>query len=90
MKRKEPMTLAEMAARAAGSTGIACPKCGCRDFRTYGGKNGESTRFHYKACRHCGHRILTASKTTERIVRDVSPRGGDELDDLLMGDADEC
>jgi len=73
MKRKEPMTLAEMAARAAGATGIACPKCECRDFRTYKTIQGRAVTFRYKACRHCGHKVLTTSQTSERVVRDVEP-----------------
>jgi DNA-directed RNA polymerase subunit RPC12/RpoP len=73
------MTLAEMAAIAAGGTGIACPKCECRDFRTYGGSKGTTSRFQYKACRHCGHKVLTSSQTVERIIRDVAPRSGDDL-----------
>jgi DNA-directed RNA polymerase subunit RPC12/RpoP len=74
MKRKEPMTLAEMAARAASTTsGIACPKCNCRDFRTYKTTRGVSSVFRYKACRHCGHKVLTTSQTSERVVRDIEP-----------------
>jgi DNA-directed RNA polymerase subunit RPC12/RpoP len=72
MKRKEPMTLAEMAARAASNTiGIACPKCDCRDFRTYKTTRGVSAVFRYKACRHCGHKVLTTSQTSERVIRDI-------------------
>jgi DNA-directed RNA polymerase subunit RPC12/RpoP len=67
------MTLAEMAARAAGATGIACPKCECRDFRTYKTIQGRAVTFRYKACRHCGHKVLTTSQTSERVVRDVEP-----------------
>jgi len=72
---KERKTLEEMSSDAAlqnASDGIKCPKCECRDFRTYGGSNGTTSRFRYKECRHCLHRVLTASKTTERIIRDVS------------------
>jgi DNA-directed RNA polymerase subunit RPC12/RpoP len=72
MKRKEPMTLAEMAARAASTTsGIACPKCNCRDFRTYKTTRGVTSVFRYKACRHCGHKVLTTSQTSERVIRDI-------------------
>ena len=67
------MTLAEMAARAAGSTGIACPKCNCQDFRTYKTIQGRAVTFRYKACRHCGHKVLTTSQTSERVVRDIEP-----------------
>lgn len=71
MKRKESMTLAEMAAIAAGGTGIACPKCECRDFRTYKTIQGRSVTFRYKSCRHCGHKLLTTSQTSERVIRDI-------------------
>ena len=71
MKGKTPMTLAQMAARAAGQSGrLACPKCGCQDFRTYGTRDGHVQTFRYKACRHCGHKILTA-QDPERVIRDV-------------------
>jgi len=74
MKGKEPMTLAEMAARSAGAaSGICCPKCACRDFRTYRTTRGVSSVFRYKACRHCGHKVLTTSQTSERVVRDIEP-----------------
>jgi|GEM_PF-6375405 len=80
---KEPKTLAEMSCDAVvGNTvdGIKCPQCECRDFRTYGGSNGTTSRFRYKECRHCGHRVLTASKTVERIIRDVAAHA-DEAED---------
>ena len=86
---KERKTLNQMAAEAAGAglNGIECPKCGCKDFRVYGGSKGTTSRFHYKACRHCGHKILTATQTVERIVRDVTPhdvRDDDEGEPLLL------
>jgi DNA-directed RNA polymerase subunit RPC12/RpoP len=86
---KERKTLEQMAVEAVsgGSQGIECPKCGCKDFRVYGGSKGTTSRFHYKACRHCGHKILTASQTVERIIRDVSPhedRNDDEGEPLLL------
>lgn len=65
------MTLAEMAARAAGVGGVACPRCECRDFRTYKTIQGAAVVFRYKSCRHCGHKILTTSQTNERVIRDV-------------------
>jgi transcriptional regulator NrdR family protein len=78
MKRKEPMTLAEMAARAAGVRGVECPKCACRDFRTYKTIQGAAVVFRYKACRHCGHKLLTTSQTSERVIRDIERPGDDE------------
>ena len=81
---KDRKTLEEMAAEAHSSSDgrIACPKCGCQDFKTYGGSRGSVSRFHYKSCRHCGHKILTSSRTIERIVRDVKPHEDEEdLDD---------
>jgi DNA-directed RNA polymerase subunit RPC12/RpoP len=89
---KEPKTLEEMAAAAVigSDSGVECPKCGCKDFRVYGGSKGVSSRFHYKACRHCGHKILTTSHTIERIVRDVVPHSDNDGEDedprlLLLG-----
>lgn len=78
MKRKEPMTLAEMAAMSAGIRGIACPKCECRDFRVYKTIQGSAVVFRYKACRHCGHKILTTSQTSERVIRDIEADSDDE------------
>lgn len=71
MKRKEPMTLAEMAAQAAGVRGVECPRCQCRDFRTYKTIQGSAVVFRYKSCRHCGHKILTTSQTSERVIREI-------------------
>jgi DNA-directed RNA polymerase subunit RPC12/RpoP len=85
MKRKEPMTLAEMSARAAGATGIACPKCECRDFRTYKTIQGRAVTFRYKACRHCGHKLLTTSQTSERVVRDIDQADeGEQIENDIL------
>lgn len=73
MNRK-PMTLAEMAERAIamnGQAGVACPKCNCRDFRTYKTIPSVTSVFRYKACRLCGHKILTTSQTNERVIREI-------------------
>lgn len=69
---RQRRTLEEMAADAAvgGDGQIRCPKCACTDFRVYG--KAQSKNHRYKFCRHCGHRVLTA--TTERIIRDVDQR----------------
>lgn len=74
MTKRKPMTLAEMAARAAtmaGMAGITCPKCNCRDFRTYKTIPGVAATFRYKSCRLCGHKILTTSQTSERVIREI-------------------
>lgn len=76
MKGKPPMTLAQMAARAAGQAGrLACPKCNCADFRTYKTIRGHVQTFRYKACRNCGHKMVT-TQAPEQAIRDVD---GDEV-----------
>lgn len=71
MKSKPPLTLSEMAARAASVAGrLACPKCHCADFRTYKTIRGHVQTFRYKACRLCGHKILT-TQNPEQAIRDV-------------------
>lgn len=74
MEKPEPLTLEEMAARAAAKSAslyrLACPRCGCSDFRTYKTIRGQSATFRYKACRHCGHKLLT-TQPAERAIRDV-------------------
>jgi transcriptional regulator NrdR family protein len=75
-------TLQEMAADAArGSDGtISCPKCGCRDFRVYKTERGNEATFRYKACRHCGTKVLTTSKVVERIIHEVVTKEDDQDD----------
>ena len=68
------MTLAEMAARAAGTGSLACPRCNCADFKTYKTQQGHRATFRYKECRHCGHRVLTTQQP-EQVIRDVETRG---------------
>jgi DNA-directed RNA polymerase subunit RPC12/RpoP len=64
----------QVAAESAFAGGaVACPGCGCQDLRIYRTAQGDQRTLRYKVCRNCGHRILTASETTERIVRDVTP-----------------
>jgi hypothetical protein len=78
------MTLAEMAERAAmmaGQAGVSCSKCGCRDFRTYKTIPGVSSVFRYKACRLCGHKILTTSQTNERVIREIATETVSDADD---------
>ena len=82
MKGKTPMTLAEMAARAAGQAGrLACPKCHCADFRTYKTIRGHLHTFRYKACRLCGHKIVT-TQAPEQAIRAVAADGEVSTDDF--------
>jgi len=86
MKAKPQMSLAEMAAKAAGTSGrLVCPKCGCQDFRTYRTSQGVVATFRYKRCRNCGHQLLTTQppeqmiRSVETVVEDVA----DDAEDLL-------
>lgn len=86
MKGKPALTLAEMAARSSGTGGrLVCPKCGCADFKTYKTQQGYLSTFRYKACRHCGHKLLT-QQPPEQMIRSVETVVEDEQDiegDLL-------
>lgn len=86
MKGKPALTLAQMAARSAGTGGrLVCPKCGCADFKTYKTQQGYLSTFRYKACRHCGHKLLT-QQPPEQMIRSVETVVEDEQDiegDLL-------
>ncbi|GAG04749.1 unnamed protein product [marine sediment metagenome] len=75
MTRKNLSELQEAATHS--DTGIICPACHCRDFRTYGVTQGQSVAVRYKSCRNCGHRILTSTQTQEHIIRDVETRNED-------------
>lgn len=72
----------EMAADAArGRDGtISCPKCHCGDFRVYKTERGHESTFRYKACRHCGTKVLTTSKVVERIIHEVVNKEDDQDD----------
>ena len=86
MSEKPAKTLGEMKADSVSNgNGIECPTCGCRDFRTYGTDPKNTATFRYKQCRHCGHRIVTATPhSRERIVRDVNQRAdGDGIIQML-------
>ena len=69
-------SLEEMMAESAGdsSEAVKCPKCHCRDFRVYATTHGKEATFRWKKCRHCGHKIVTSTLTSEKIVRDVAER----------------
>ena len=87
MTNKPSRSLREMAAES-NSDGLKCPNCGCQNFKTYGGSKGTNVVVRYKACRHCGKRILTSTESRERIIRDVNPHDkddGDEGDLLKFG-----
>lgn len=72
------MTLAEMAARSALTGGrLVCPRCGCADFKTYKTQQGHVSTFRYKACRHCGHKLLTQQQP-EQMIRSVETMVDDE------------
>jgi DNA-directed RNA polymerase subunit RPC12/RpoP len=83
MKAKPQKTLAEMASLAAGSNGrLACPRCGCADFKTYGKQPGHVATFRYKQCRHCGYKMITEQQP-EKFVRGVGGDDADAEDELL-------
>lgn len=42
--------------------GIACPKCGCRDFRVIYTRPRDRMIERRRECRHCGRRITTYEK----------------------------
>lgn len=67
-------TLAELAAQAASSGGLACPKCACRHLIRYGGQDRSASVQRYRRCRNCGFRIITE----ERVVRDVDARESED------------
>ena len=75
------MTLAEMAAAAVGQNGrLACPTCGCQDFRPDKVEQGQPATFRRKMCRHCGFKMMTI-QPPERFLRDVIPRAGGDDDE---------
>lgn len=80
------MSLAEMAAKAAGTGGrLVCPKCGCADFRTYGKAPGHELTLRYKQCRHCGYKMIT-KQAPEQFVREVDSSHSDPEPDEIEGD----
>lgn len=42
--------------------GLACPDCGCKDFRAANTVRIAGGIRRYKVCRHCGRRIRTREK----------------------------
>ncbi len=43
--------------------GIACPKCGCRDWRVRNTQPITEGIRRYRICRHCGHTRRTVERT---------------------------
>jgi transcriptional regulator NrdR family protein len=83
MKGKPPLTLAEMAARSAGTGGrLVCPKCNCADLRVDKTKPGYRATFRRRVCRHCGFAFETVQQP-EEFVREIESRANqnNSLDD---------
>ena len=74
---RQSRTLQEMALGTNKTAGLRCPKCNCQNFETYKTQSQSASVVRYKACRNCGHRILTSTQSVERIVRDVDARDSD-------------
>jgi len=56
--------------------GIACPRCGCRQFsttKTMRVREGMVRR--YKRCRHCERTVVTHEVTTRREAARLAARG---------------
>jgi len=88
MKGKPPLTLAEMAARSAGTGGrLVCPKCGCADLRVDKTKPGHRATFRRRVCRHCGFAFETVQQP-EEFVREIESRADQKnlFDDETSGD----
>lgn len=68
---KKRVSMSELAAVARSQ--VACPRCGCVDFRVYGVKRYDSSTLamRYKECRNCGHKLITMTRTDEKIIRSV-------------------
>lgn len=75
---RERPTLEELAAQSAGNAhGMACPRCNCKDFRSYRREVHQSQYLRYRYCRHCGYRGIT-KQAKEELLRDVEPYGDAE------------
>ncbi len=53
--------LRELAA-SENSSGLECPRCGCRDFRVLRTVRGDGFIDRVRACRHCGSRRVSVEK----------------------------
>lgn len=67
-----PRSLEEI--MADGASSLSCPKCGCVDMMAYKSVQMVSRILRYRACRHCGHKVITR-QPNETILRDVSRPG---------------
>ncbi len=77
MKAKPQMSLAEMAAKAAGTVRqdgrLSCPRCGCTDLKVDKTKTPVSATFRNRQCRHCGAQFRTV-QPPEAYIEDIEPR----------------
>lgn len=73
MKRKRkdkvatatPATVAVPAVPATAdqpAVGLECPRCGCRHFEVLRTQPTEDGIRRYRACRHCGRRLVTLER----------------------------
>lgn len=53
------------------STGLECPKCGCRDLRVWMTRRERSRIRRVRICRHCGQRVISY----EAIDRPAAKKG---------------
>ncbi len=60
--RRTPVSLSEIAARAATPAGIACPKCGCPEWRVTHTRPQEGFIRRRRVCDHCDHAISTSER----------------------------
>jgi hypothetical protein len=56
----QPLRLSDLQNRDA--VGLACRKCGCRHFETVYTRPKPGCITRLRACRHCGHRMLTRER----------------------------
>ncbi len=42
--------------------GLSCPKCGCRDLRTYYTRPKEDYILRKRICRNCGREVMTRER----------------------------
>ena len=58
----EPLRLSELRQQTASSGGLACPACGCCDWRVRNTERLAGQIRRYRVCRHCGR----VRRTVER------------------------
>jgi hypothetical protein len=59
---KEKTRLSDLQNQSRDGKGLACPECGCRDFRTPHTRRMSNGILRERACRKCGKVILTKEK----------------------------